>query len=500
MFSQRTLCLQRITMSELVAVSAVPEATKENPFFPPDNGRCVINELPTELLAHIFYISAKEQDVHTEGEEKGSDIEFEEERSDMEVEEEREEDGEEWEDVDEERGSALNFEVLISHVCRRWRAVALETPSLWTQLNFSRQLPYLRSRAYIQRSRKLPLTILMDFIDKGACLILDSDHKAGPPLAAAAITAAIELLRPHVARWRDFKLMVSDYEVMYIALQLLGNIGPAPQLEVFCLYHYGGALVGLELEYHTLDVRPTFVDFMNILRASPDLEHLTLRGSGPTGNPADWSAEEKEAGPVDSAVPFTSSAVKPLVLPKLAHLVLSYHEPDYFSVLLARLSFPALTELELDFRYADCTTFVQGTLPPLLSRITSAKLSGLSCNAAAAATALRAMVRVTSLNLNFDFLDHAWYTPLLEPPLACPRLALLTTNDISGREIKALVRARGEWARPSRRCSWIWTTTSVRARSGGLRGMSRRSTDLTGNYGVGGAVDGRDGEIVWGRG
>jgi hypothetical protein len=83
-----------------------------NPYVPPTGDRCPINDLPNELLAHIFQLG-------TEGDEDDDD------EDDM----YQEEDLSEAEDGEKEAGKkvhgeeVLPFQVLVSHVCAHWRTV-----------------------------------------------------------------------------------------------------------------------------------------------------------------------------------------------------------------------------------------------------------------------------------------------------------------------------------------------------------------------------------------
>jgi hypothetical protein len=47
-----------------------------------------------------------------------------------------------------------------------------------------------------------------------------------------------DLILPHVPRWRVFKLMVNNFQIMYGILSTLSSIPLAPQLQVLRLYHY----------------------------------------------------------------------------------------------------------------------------------------------------------------------------------------------------------------------------------------------------------------------
>lgn len=87
---------------------------KSNPFVPPADGKCPVNGLPNELLAYIFTLGAEaEQEGENDEEEDEEDEEF-----------DWDEDESDEDDEDERRD--LEFQVLVSHVCRRWREVAIQ--------------------------------------------------------------------------------------------------------------------------------------------------------------------------------------------------------------------------------------------------------------------------------------------------------------------------------------------------------------------------------------
>lgn len=138
---------------------------KNNPFVPPEG--CPVNSLPDELLAYIFTVGVQLQE---EEEEDDDDDDEEEEllmQDDGDDEWEDEEDvegrpsrskkkstapkdsekadGEETQtdsstdseddsEDDDDEGPVMPFQVLVSHVCQRWRQVALDTPDLWCVL------------------------------------------------------------------------------------------------------------------------------------------------------------------------------------------------------------------------------------------------------------------------------------------------------------------------------------------------------------------------------
>src|SRR5882762_11161975 len=46
-----------------------------------------------------------------------------------------ERDGREWEEWEEREERSQPFEMLVSHVCQRWRSVAFRAPQLWKGIN-----------------------------------------------------------------------------------------------------------------------------------------------------------------------------------------------------------------------------------------------------------------------------------------------------------------------------------------------------------------------------
>jgi len=223
-----------------------------------------VNSLPNELLSYIFTLGS-------EAEEDGDD-----------------DDEEEDEDEDEYHGFAtrrrlrrLPFKVLVSHICRRWRTVVIETSTLWTHLNFAEGPPFDKSRTWLERSKGCVLDIELD------CTVddeeVDSDESGDLPDASSSsnddrdddddekrvapedhrdaqsgdlapaktkarrfpgrvspvsLPIVRDLILPHAWRWRIFELMVNDYQIMHGILSTLSCIPEAPQLQVLRLYHY----------------------------------------------------------------------------------------------------------------------------------------------------------------------------------------------------------------------------------------------------------------------
>ncbi|KAF5382487.1 hypothetical protein D9615_002994 [Tricholomella constricta] len=290
--------------SKLTPAAAMRKITADmltnNPFVPPTTG-CPVNDLPPELLAYIFLVGTEmeaeyeymdedeeeymddydlkdgwtdEEDADDESNNvtkasskaktaaKDQDVEA------MDVDSENEE-------VDEEDEKVLPFQVLVSHVCKHWRDVAIESPILWTVLTFAEGAPFEKSKIWIQRSKGLPLDVHVD------CTIPDQDdhdpfddhfpasgdasspsqdtaaaaasaathgrqyaedHKdcqhPPPPFSLQDLAMILDIIVPHVAQWRSLEVTASVYEYMHLLLSRLAGCPAAPLLEVLELYHY----------------------------------------------------------------------------------------------------------------------------------------------------------------------------------------------------------------------------------------------------------------------
>ncbi|KAI9465510.1 hypothetical protein BJY52DRAFT_1144222 [Lactarius psammicola] len=439
----------------------------QDPFIPPSNGTPV-NNLPNELFSYIFTLGS-------EAEESGYD----------------EEGQEEEEDAISEHGPHLPFQVLVSHVCRRWRAVAIETPTLWTYLDFSEGPPFDKSRAWLERSKECPLDIELDCTadsDSESESGSDgSEDQADSHISPADLPIVRDLILPHSARWRIFEFIADDFQVMYGILATLASIPEAPELRALRLCHYDDnedydrfspvhlkqpffapfcgrapelglvtlwgvhvdwetcvflqGLEELELAYHAKDVRPPYKIFTRILQRSPDLHTLTLSASGPAGKPEeDWPADVIE-------------------LPSVRQLGLAFIEPSYASALLKRLVFPNLLVLSLDFDTEDYSAFIIEQLASpapnqrhsLCQNLVDLKLSGIQCSDEALSKFYHALPNLVSLDLNCYHLRPPFFgylfamLDLLDPEnmkYCLPKLTTLTTSGISGLRMRNLVAER----------------------------------------------------------
>ncbi|QRW25207.1 F-box-like protein [Rhizoctonia solani] len=296
-----------------------------------------INSLPSEVLAHIFELgtASPENDFGQE-----------------------------------------NFPSLVSLVCQSWRTLALDTPTLWNNLTLdSKELPpFTKTRTYITRSKGTPLNVYLDF-----------SSRAQPDL----VKAVLDVILPEIARWRHLIIVVPNFDIMYSAVEMIGDAFKpyktmAPNLEVLRLYgppefdptqpeprdlpppisifgpthvdpddedefdptprlrdvvfcgipvNWGTFLPSnleqLQLSLHSGSRQPTFTQFARLVTGSPKLHTLILNASGPT------------------ILPHGHTEPLRVDLPYLKSLTLDCFDPEYVERLLARVCTPSLDELSL---------------------------------------------------------------------------------------------------------------------------------------------------------
>ncbi|KAH7906243.1 hypothetical protein BJ138DRAFT_654227 [Hygrophoropsis aurantiaca] len=512
---------------------------ENNPFTPPKDGACLINQLPPELLSHIFELGVREENIQDDDDEDedeamgeldilmGSMPPFFEVKNLKGAEDLGDDAGEGGtksptssgsSDVSSEDEYEPKFQVLVSHVCKHWRTVALSTPALWTVINIGpiERSALERVQCLVERSKGLPVSIRIDCEppdDEDSEDDADSPGGGDPkPISLNDLNALLDILVPHVQRWRTFELSVSSYELMFATLLKLSapSVPAATHLECLQLYHHeeaetdifpspeysapltlfggeapriqtlalwgvhvnwnqnwlagGTQLVDLELAYHTEDVRPSWAAFVRILRGSPTLETLTFSASGPAGAPEDWRAER---GDVDDKDGLNDV----IELPNLTDLVLAYHPVEYVSALMRKLALPSLKNLTLDLEEDDFSNFVlqlsgpaptpsgvkRDNAPSILNGLESLKISGLPCNDRTINTMYAELNHLQALNLSMDYLVPTFFKNLSvtsaqpgaeKSKVWLPALTVLTTSGVSGPEMRELITARREAGYP----------------------------------------------------
>lgn len=192
--------------------------------------------LPNELLAEIFQVSLSETTCPRIS---GWDDEY---------------------NLDDNSPLTSNLlPVVLSHVCRRWRAISVESPLLWTHLRFNVSKSSLdRLTAFFTRSKHAPIHISIHHVPPK---FLADRFKFPLPRNTADIrfisknrlAQVFSLLAPHCERWASLNISGSDAESHKFIVSQLAECTPASQLEYFSL-SYGG------LRENRLAVSPPFQD------------------------------------------------------------------------------------------------------------------------------------------------------------------------------------------------------------------------------------------------
>ncbi|KAH7923319.1 hypothetical protein BV22DRAFT_1130759 [Leucogyrophana mollusca] len=477
------------------------ESLERNPFVPPQGGECFVHRLPHELLSYIFELCVCDE----AGEEKGLNFE-EEDLQDRWQATYGVDNTDEIESLDGTDGVVhdipsfdlgLKPQIVVSSVCTRWRSIALATHSLWACLKIScrESPPFDRVETWISRTGAVPLDIDID-CDPSSPELMFLEDEEPIPISSQDLTDLLDILLPHLHRWRSFKLSVLHYEDMLPALTVLTNplLRPAAQLKTFQLgmqhiysdYNTweimspdlfrhnilaGGAprlqnihlvgvhmnwaqswftsctnLVELDLRSHATSVRPSWSEFAQVLRGSPALQTMKLFRSGPTGNPKAW--------PKDDVVECRT----------LKNLEIEYLSPSFCTGLFRRLVLPGLTSLS--FAFDDdgeiaCDNLIRQlagpafrmeetaegeTTPSLLSQLRHLTVDTMPCQSSSVIVMYGGLLHLETLVLGPDLiaLNPAWFNRLTSHngTVFLPSLTSLTTAGVSAKNLRTIVSKR----------------------------------------------------------
>ena len=425
--------------------------------------------LPNEILAYIFEIGVRDEEHEVARR-------LEDDRIDNDDNDDDGNDDDDNDDDDDDDVEHLPFQVLVSHVCRAFREVAIHTPTLWSQIHIHDLEPPRLDfvRTCVQRSGCSGLDIIIAWHDD----YLESD--------SVPIHQLMEILVPHIYRFKRFSVQCCGFDVLYYVMQQLSK--PAPQLEVLELSDadyengfdeddafeppgqrepltlFGGimpklksltldgvhvawarcnfkGLVKMHLGYHTRDVRPTYEEFKTIIEASPALRALHFCASAP------FISDETS----------NSSVYPPLQMERLEKLHISEIPSDHATTLILMLDTPNLMSLSLtDLDTNDYSTFLQRiTGPPIrFPALTALKLAAIDVTDNAVEELLGAYPKLIYLGLYFKGrpASISWLK-FLEPrgpenDVLCPKLECLRCVSASSFVLKTLLEKRRDAGYP----------------------------------------------------
>ena len=499
-----------------VLLSIQRDMLEHNPYTPPKDGSCPINKLPSKLLASIFRQGIDMQ--HEEWEEMISDEGEWEDVDDDDEAEDSDEDGNDADESSESPSSAIvddrdtfPLQVLVSHICRRWRSLALHTPELWTAFTFRKQLRLDKAKAYISRSGGSPLRISVDCqfpyqdqSEEGDIQEHDECRIKQSCLSLEDLSQILDLLDPETFRLQEFSFRANTYNYVHLLLARLQKMPAAQLLESFQIYlnrdqddhgtpspsdgslgylPFQGQVPNLKevtlcgvpidwdsatflrglrrlgLENLSTDIRPSYPTFAQTLKASPELEALSLSRAGPSW--PDGASEEIWSREL-------------LIMPSLKELSLKYHDPSYASALIRRVHLPNLKKLSLYFNDGiDCSEFVRVLAKPVedsrqsvLQRISQLTILGLPCDVASMEIFLSQLTALKSLSIpTFGEEEEMIFEKIIDPTslrcaetvmgglpgVFCPQLEEVIIGGCDGGRLKKFIISRRDAGAPLKR-------------------------------------------------
>lgn len=259
-------------------------------------------------------------------------------------------------------------------VCRYWADVAFNAPVLWSRIVVSNHVSLDKARRRLSRSKSVPLHVEINFNPQ-------MDGRGG---TTETIIHAMDILYPSIWRWKSFHLSVPTRPQAHAALSRCREKAPmlqvlqvrvfnsmqddhyappplplfeghTPRLEVcsFNSFNFGwdlGMVRGmrvLELGGYWNNFAPAVNVILDILRASPQLEELSLRNMSDV-DPETCAMYEHEPH-LDKR--FPSHMIQ---LPRLTKMTFHYAGIQRTRTILSQLAFPALEKVA--FCYMDNVT------------------------------------------------------------------------------------------------------------------------------------------------
>ncbi|KLO11317.1 hypothetical protein SCHPADRAFT_942154 [Schizopora paradoxa] len=283
----------------------------------------------------------------------------------------------------------------VAGVCKQWRRVVHESPTMWSIIEFKTKPPFTDSVQALRRSKNAPLILLVDVRDPKW-----STREADCSYTPSDMTALMSHIVPVMDRVTELYILCDTWKVVLAAIMQLRDV-KAPALSRFEVLRSGKAYVSferngmpqelnrpiplfrggaprlnhvsldgvhvdwirtplkdirtLEMRKMAMEVMPNLKIFRKMLLDSSGLRTLTLEGAGPQ-----WVDEEADGWiPVefpclesltlgDFAVDYGTFIIRLFNAPKLRRLTLCLLEEDC-SALFAKMTnmFPDLTVLFL---------------------------------------------------------------------------------------------------------------------------------------------------------
>ncbi|KAF8964173.1 hypothetical protein BDZ97DRAFT_914389 [Flammula alnicola] len=148
------------------------------------------------------------------------------------------------------------FPITVSHVCRDWRQIALQTPSLWRCITLGPEERMWRER--IRRAHACPLDIQLL-----PSRWTRSGIRRPQDLNPYTVNWYMQIAHPYIRQWRSLDVRFSEYSPYLWKAALAGCASPAPTLHE------------LSLVYRLND---DIQEFLLFAAYAPSLRRLTVDG------------------------------------------------------------------------------------------------------------------------------------------------------------------------------------------------------------------------------
>ncbi|KAJ7907344.1 hypothetical protein B0H13DRAFT_2662457 [Mycena leptocephala] len=134
--------------------------------------------------------------------------------------------------------------LLVCHIFKRWRNIALATPGLWSSLNLN--LKWFRKSywdtemdgvrffsSWIRNARNAPLSIRLCPLPPDGAHDTESPRRTPDPVCQSDVRAVLAMIRERAAQWQNISLWLSwEYEYVRDTLPAEGSV---PRLQKFAI-------------------------------------------------------------------------------------------------------------------------------------------------------------------------------------------------------------------------------------------------------------------------